>query len=283
LSDAKRFDLGDVRVPCPVGWSSMRGTNVTRTCATCDRQVHDLSAMTSAEAETLLAGDGRVCVRLCRGADGRIITADRRAAFGIEKGPFAGASSIAALAAFIGIAHPAVVTAAAEQAQSAQESPTASRIQPIGRRPAGTIAGVVRAYYNGDGLSDATVLVISEDTAEQYTTRSDYYGAFRLTVPAGLYTVSVTGDGLTIPGGAGSVLVKARRTSTVVVDLSFVVTGEYIRSYPDTPPPPLSRLDPRDTSQRPPPDSSLHEPEQWRLTAWVSLKMEQLKAWLSGR
>jgi len=76
--------------------------------------------------------------------------------------------------------------------------------------------------------------------------------------------------------------VKARRTSTVVVQLGRVVMGDYRRSYPDTPPPPLASLDPRETSPNRPPDDAHREAEQWTVTAWVIRKMEQMKTWVSG-
>jgi len=48
-----------------------------RRCALCSLDVYDVSQMTRADAETLLAErTGRTCVRLWRRADGTVITAD---------------------------------------------------------------------------------------------------------------------------------------------------------------------------------------------------------------
>jgi hypothetical protein len=291
MSDPKQFDSGNVPAPCSVRWSLMRGTGVTRTCAACDRQVHDLSAMTTAQIETLLApGDNRICVRLCRGSDGRIVTADHPAATAtwsgvqehtahIRKSPFSGAS-VAALAALIGMAHPAVGSATAAQAQRTHESPRAGA-SPDRRKTEGTISGVVRQTHNEAEIADAAVVVISEETGEEYTTRSSNKGTFMLKVPEGLYTVSVTGD-FSIPGGASSIKVNARRTSAVVVELSLQIIGEYVRMYPDTPPPPLSTLEPRDMRPRPTRDRPRGEAEPWKVTSWLRGKIEWLKASLSG-
>lgn len=64
--------------PCSANWHDMRGDARRRFCAQCKLHVHDLSAMTRDEAEALLqaASGGRVCVRLHRRADGRVLTRD---------------------------------------------------------------------------------------------------------------------------------------------------------------------------------------------------------------
>jgi hypothetical protein len=76
---SRRFHLEvlDVREPCTEDWSRMRGDERTRFCATCANDVHDLSKMTSDEAEALLSrAEGRVCVRFYRRADGTVTTLD---------------------------------------------------------------------------------------------------------------------------------------------------------------------------------------------------------------
>ena len=58
----------------------MSGADKARLCAECSRHVYDLSAMSSDEAERLLdCGDERLCIRLTRGPDGRVVTTDRPA------------------------------------------------------------------------------------------------------------------------------------------------------------------------------------------------------------
>lgn len=50
--------------PCHERWDAMPGTRTHRHCGSCDREVIDLSAMhAEAAIDTLLARDGRVCVR----------------------------------------------------------------------------------------------------------------------------------------------------------------------------------------------------------------------------
>ncbi|MEQ1635027.1 MAG: hypothetical protein ABL997_21790, partial [Planctomycetota bacterium] len=56
----------------------MAGDERRRFCAQCRLHVHDLSAMTRDEVDALLRspGPGRLCVRLFRRADGRVLTRD---------------------------------------------------------------------------------------------------------------------------------------------------------------------------------------------------------------
>lgn len=71
----------DVASPCAARWEDMTGDEKSRHCAQCNLRVHNLSAMTRAEAEAFLApragpDAGRVCVRFYRRADGTILTRD---------------------------------------------------------------------------------------------------------------------------------------------------------------------------------------------------------------
>jgi hypothetical protein len=70
--------LDDIRIasPCPVAWERMAGDDRVRHCPQCDQPVYDLSALTAAEAEALVLGDRRACVRVYRRADGAVITRD---------------------------------------------------------------------------------------------------------------------------------------------------------------------------------------------------------------
>jgi hypothetical protein len=63
--------------PCPADWEKMIGGNDrVRHCPTCQREVYNLSAMNSQNAEEVLKRkeQGRVCVRFARRADGTVIT-----------------------------------------------------------------------------------------------------------------------------------------------------------------------------------------------------------------
>lgn len=71
-------DDAHVRRPCDADWNAMVGDERVRFCASCEKNVHDLSAHTEGEAERLLRGEaGRICIIVERDASGRAITADR--------------------------------------------------------------------------------------------------------------------------------------------------------------------------------------------------------------
>jgi hypothetical protein len=71
--------LADLRIasPCKERWADMIGDDRVRVCNGCERPVFDLSEMTLAEAEAVLATRGVTpCVRFYRRADGTVMTAD---------------------------------------------------------------------------------------------------------------------------------------------------------------------------------------------------------------
>jgi len=117
--------LAQVRVasPCKESWDDMIGDERVRACRRCDRPVFNLSAMTSDEAEALLATKGATpCVRFYRRPDGTIMTADcpdqakrRRVALAFAAGAVASAAAVAgAAAALVGGDAPKTITVKTE-------------------------------------------------------------------------------------------------------------------------------------------------------------------------
>lgn len=73
------IELRNLRIgfACQQRWEDMVGEERVRACAGCDRPVFDLSAMTRADAERLLATRGLTpCVRFYRRPDGTVMTSD---------------------------------------------------------------------------------------------------------------------------------------------------------------------------------------------------------------
>jgi hypothetical protein len=72
------LDRVSVASPCSARWEDMAGDAVTRHCGSCDLEVHNLSAMSRAEANAFLQSRaaGRVCARFYRRADGTVLTRD---------------------------------------------------------------------------------------------------------------------------------------------------------------------------------------------------------------
>src|SRR5262245_21414478 len=77
-TSASVLDSLRIASPCTADWAAMTGDDQKRFCAQCKLHVHDLSAMSGDEAMAFLrgAGEGRVCVRFHRRADGRVLTRD---------------------------------------------------------------------------------------------------------------------------------------------------------------------------------------------------------------
>ncbi len=66
-----------VAAPCKAEWEKMIGNARVRFCGQCNLNVYNLSEMTRAQAESLIAAnEGRLCVRFYRRRDGSIITQD---------------------------------------------------------------------------------------------------------------------------------------------------------------------------------------------------------------
>src|SRR3954468_16640480 len=73
------LDVMGVGTPCDREWSAMAGDELRRFCAGCGKHVHNLSALTRAEAERLVCERaGSLCVRFARTPDGALRTLDYR-------------------------------------------------------------------------------------------------------------------------------------------------------------------------------------------------------------
>jgi hypothetical protein len=74
-----RNTLNHVRIaaPCKADWDQMTGNERVRFCSQCSLNVYNLSSLTRADAESLIARtEGRLCIRFYRRSDGSIITKD---------------------------------------------------------------------------------------------------------------------------------------------------------------------------------------------------------------
>jgi hypothetical protein len=72
-----RLNHVQVAAPCKVNWDDMLGDERVRFCGQCSLNVYNLSSMTRADAEALIARtEGRLCIKFYRRFDGSIITKD---------------------------------------------------------------------------------------------------------------------------------------------------------------------------------------------------------------
>ena len=70
------LDHVQVAAPCPADWDQMVGNERVKFCGQCSLNVYNLSSMTKAQAEHLIAStEGRLCVRFYRRRDGSITSA----------------------------------------------------------------------------------------------------------------------------------------------------------------------------------------------------------------
>src|SRR3984957_20056328 len=82
-SSASLLDNVRIASPCHVSWDDMVGDDRVRFCGQCTKNVYNLSALPSDEAETLIvqtlsgeATQAGILVRVYRRADGTVLTAD---------------------------------------------------------------------------------------------------------------------------------------------------------------------------------------------------------------
>ncbi|HEY0404849.1 MAG TPA: ankyrin repeat domain-containing protein [Pyrinomonadaceae bacterium] len=174
------LDRLSVNSPCSEDWDAMSGNEQARFCSHCAASVHNLSALTRAEAMALVRkSQGRLCVRYRR-ADGLIQTATenlhsiKRRASRIAAGAFTATLS---LCASVAAQSPrAAAPAAADNVQIATPSDSA--------RPErqsdwdGTFGGNI-IDPQGAVVPGVKVTLIDEQTKIELTTTTDNEGAFR--------------------------------------------------------------------------------------------------------
>ena len=76
-SDFIELEAIEITAPCSADWDKMRGGNRARFCADCQKEVHNLSALTREQTEQLIRDNqGHFCALIYRHNDGSIISAD---------------------------------------------------------------------------------------------------------------------------------------------------------------------------------------------------------------
>ena len=192
--------LGRVRVaaPCPASWAEMEGDERVRFCRLCRLNVYNLSEMTRAEAEALLARtEGRLCARLYRRADGTVITKD--CPVGLRALRRRVRRAAAALFAAVASLWTVATGQAATRAGQRKDEPAAVACQgggqlkirrkaaPDGEKP--TLSGVALDPA-GAVIPGVEVTLSNEATKESVRAVTNEEGAFSFPLPAaGTYTL----------------------------------------------------------------------------------------------
>ena len=98
-----------IPAPCPASWENMSGDDRRRFCSECKLHVHDLSAMTAVEAETLVDSEPDICVQYTvERATGEILhqRTRRRGLLGVAAGALLAAATPALAAGSLATERP---------------------------------------------------------------------------------------------------------------------------------------------------------------------------------
>lgn len=129
---------------CRVPWSAMKGDERVRRCDTCKQNVYNLSEMTRAEAEQLIAAkEARICMRYYHRADGTMLLRD----CAVEYRP---TSLVAAGAAALALAGAALWAGGSTESQRVREMPSPVVRAPVALPPA---APVVMPVMTGQAVA----------------------------------------------------------------------------------------------------------------------------------
>ena len=220
--------LRRVRVasPCRASWELMEGDERTRFCRQCGLNVYNLSEMTRAEAESLVARtEGRLCARFYQRADGTVLTKDCPVGLRAVRLRVARAAG-AAFAAVLGLF--AAVSGKTPQQKSSCPAGDDLKVERTVRGTSyATVSGVVTDPTCAVILG-AHVSLTSKETGRRFTARTSDDGGFLIAaVPPGTYTLDVVSPGFRLLSrddfrvGAGE---SARLRATLdVVELMGVI------------------------------------------------------------
>jgi hypothetical protein len=197
--------LARVRIasPCPASWSGMEGDERVRFCRLCNLNVYNLSGMMREEAAALVAGaEGRLCARLYRRADGKVLTRDcptglravRRRARRTAAAVLASVASLWSLAS-----GQASSTRGGQGKEAALSCKGGGQLKLKRRAPAAgeqeSLSGVILDPL-GAVIPGVRVTLKNEATKEEAAADTDDAGRFSFARPApGAYTLTATFPG----------------------------------------------------------------------------------------
>lgn len=170
-------------LPCSKNWAEMTGDAQKRFCGSCEKDVHNISAMTRKEARKFAAqNSGKACVRFERLENGKVLTADTKfhkigRASRIAAGVFSAALTISAVAN----------AQTTEITKTPQKPTTQNQTQPVSQES--TIFFTVYDI-SGTPIKDARVTLTNLTTKQQFVSEVDEKGtAVFAEIPLGFYEV----------------------------------------------------------------------------------------------
>lgn len=154
-----------VASPCNVPWESMQGDDHVRHCASCDKEVFDLSSLTRDEAEKLLIEKkGKLCAQYYRRADGTVLTAD--CSVGVAKKKKARRKAAVVAGAFAAAAAGAIAGAFAMREEREEGCAMVSQPEATPAELPTTVTNANRAAPPDEGLSQMRGDVAFEPPAQ---------------------------------------------------------------------------------------------------------------------
>jgi hypothetical protein len=203
----------------------MEGDERARFCRECGLNVYNLSEMTRAEAESLVARtEGRLCARFYRRADGTVLTKDcptglRAARLRVSR------AGVAAFAAVLSL----LTVAQAKPAKKKKSCPVGAvkvqRVQAVNGHS--TFSGVV-ADSNGGVIPGAAVALTDEGTGQKFSSTTSGTGEFIFPqLAAGNYTLDVSSPGF-MRLTSEHLELRGDESVRVEASLAFAANGELI-------------------------------------------------------
>ena len=186
--------IGGFRIasPCSVSWESMEGDERVRHCAVCSLNVYNFAGMTREEVRALLArGEGRVCAKLYRRADGTVLTRDCPTGLRAlrRRASRAAAAMVAAL-----LSLPAFALPGKKPELNVEGSTVTLTTGHIATMQSAAFKGVV---VGGDPIPGVTVTLREEASTRTLTAVTDAKGSFTFgALTPGTYRADLTMPGL---------------------------------------------------------------------------------------
>lgn len=150
----------EILTPCHQSWQSMFGDSTQRHCACCNKQVHNLVAMTPLQIEELIHNSGgHLCARITRNALGELVTVPEP-------------SPVRLKAALLATAMATAIPAVAQSSNATSAIVTGKILDPQTAAPS----------------VGAQVLFI-QDSNQIYETQTDSNGKFHAEVLPGTYDI----------------------------------------------------------------------------------------------
>jgi hypothetical protein len=214
------FDINALRVaqPCPMSWNDMAGDHRTRFCGSCQHRVHNVSGMSRSEVEQMLTGDGRICVRLYRRADGTVMTRDCPTGLKTRRRRIAGVAG-SAFAALLGL----FTVGFGQKDDTESQVTTGNAVRIVKTQAEAGMSSVSGSLQDENGaVIPGGMVFLYHDDKELLKTTSDDEGHFSFErVAPGTYEIRVPAKG----GFLEAKVENIKLTSDQKIELTLILTA----------------------------------------------------------